>query len=345
MECGIYKLLVVVGRRIPAPPSVSMCRYFQTNVRSFNNAFSLASFQTFTAEYERKFSNGPPFVVVNGRAYAATGPLHAASEEQARFASVYFQPAAADLRALTIRQHQSSDSRAIEEDIVKRVVENLTDELKGGNQLVRTYEFAYDLLREAKNGAEQVVVILSEPSLQVAGHRGRYEMPSDPQSVAVLYDDASCAETEAKHGIVCSLRGFAGRSVRRLSILHRSYCDLLYILLFPRGRGGWHRDLSKTNGKKLTLREFEACRIFYRDSSGLLFRGKRLFAQYLCDSYLRVEKSRLAFIRRNQEKVLGRQAGGVNTNSVMLPRTFVGSNKYMRAKALNAIAAMRRRGK
>ena len=83
---------------------------------------------------------------------------------------------------------------------------------------------------------------------------------------------------------------------------HRSYDALQYVLMFPFGDDGWHRELKTAQNKKITLMRYYAHRIMIRQNSiNLPLRAGRLFQQYVVDMAVKIELDRLTYILLNQE--------------------------------------------
>ncbi|PWZ34005.1 hypothetical protein Zm00014a_020355 [Zea mays] len=77
------------------------------------------------------------------------------------------------------------------------------------------------------------------------------------------------------------------RSSHGIRSYHGCYDALSYPLFFPRGELGWH-----TNIPKIRPGIFNP-----------ILHGKRLFQQFAVDTYIKIESSRLDFIRKNQDRL------------------------------------------
>ena len=133
--------------------------------------------------------------------------------------------------------------------------------------------------------------------------------------------------------------------------LHTSYLGFQYPLLFPYGEDGYrhdvtHRDISSGNNSKrnrLTIREWFCFRIQTRQNEAqTILRSKRLFQQFVVDSYTMIEFERLSFIRNNQSELRVdkynnlcqtssnmQEEGSTKGKIVVLPSTFVGGTRFM----------------
>src|SRR6267143_100262 len=103
-----------------------------------------------------------------------------------------------------------------------------------------------------------------------------------------------------KHGGLCNI-----------SHLHPLYTPLHYVLLFPNGDQGWHRNIdivqpddANVRSKHVSQRCYFAFRLHPRPmESSDLFRGGRLLQQYLVDAWASIESSELHWVRNNQKTI------------------------------------------
>ena len=100
------------------------------------------------------------------------------------------------------------------------------------------------------------------------------------------------------------------------------------------------------------MREFFAYRIQERvNESSIILRSRRLFQQFLVDSYTMVESERLRYFRQNQPKLRVHQYKGLHEclvrgetdaaatgQRVILPSSFTGGPRYMFNNCKDAFA-------
>ncbi|CDF41005.1 unnamed protein product, partial [Chondrus crispus] len=147
-----------------------------------------------------------------------------------------------------------------------------------------------------------------------------------------------------------------------ISVSHRAYDPLSYVLLFPNGRDGWYPELrfsSVQDGRrtKITPMMYYGWHLFERagDFSTILH-AARLFQQYLVDQFCKVEAERLSYLRHNQTQLraadytslrdsLGDsrraedEADAVRAGRLfILPSTYIGGDRYMRQQMHDIIA-------
>ncbi|CDF36122.1 unnamed protein product [Chondrus crispus] len=147
-----------------------------------------------------------------------------------------------------------------------------------------------------------------------------------------------------------------------ISVSHRAYDPLSYVLLFPNGRDGWYPELrfsSVQDGRrtKITPMMYYGWHLFERSGEfSTILHAARLFQQYLVDQFCKVEAERLSYLRHNQTQLraadytslrdsLGDsrraedEADAVHAGRLfILPSTYIGGDRYMRQQMHDIIA-------
>ncbi|PWZ57558.1 ATP-dependent DNA helicase PIF1 [Zea mays] len=176
------------------------------------------------------------------------------------------------------------------------------------------------------------------------------------------------------------------RSSHGIRSYHGCYDALSYPLFFPRGELGWHTNIPKVG---VSMGEVDAYRATHRASNandedaespnhlcvsvrdyycykfqirpGIfnpILHGKRLFQQFAVDTYIKIESSRLDFIRKNQDRLRADlfqglvdsmldgdiRAEKVGKRTVLSP-SFIGGPRDMRRRYMDAMALVRKFGK
>ncbi|AQK78258.1 hypothetical protein ZEAMMB73_Zm00001d035059 [Zea mays] len=154
------------------------------------------------------------------------------------------------------------------------------------------------------------------------------------------------------------------RSNHGIRSYHGCYDALSYPLFFPKGELGWHANITKVG---VSMDEVDAYRVIHRASNandedaGLfnpILHGKRLFRQFAVDTYIKIESSRLDFIRNNQEQLRADLYQGLVDSMVdgdisaekvgkrtVLSPSFIGGPRDMRRRYMDAMALVRKFGK
>ncbi|CDF37017.1 ATP dependant DNA helicase [Chondrus crispus] len=147
-----------------------------------------------------------------------------------------------------------------------------------------------------------------------------------------------------------------------ISVSHRAYDPLSYVLLFPNGRDGWYPELrfsSHDDGRrtKITPMMYYGWNLFERSGEfSTILHAARLFQQYLVDQFCKVEAKWLSYLRHNQTQLRaadytslrdslgdsGRaedEADAVRAGRLfILPSTYIGGDRYMRQQMHDIIA-------
>ncbi|GJV01309.1 DNA helicase [Tanacetum coccineum] len=125
--------------------------------------------------------------------------------------------------------------------------------------------------------------------------------------------------------------------------------SLQFPLLFIFGQPGFYPELTlkprdgRGRGKQVTMKAYYKYQLHPRTKEfGLIFKGGRLFQQYVVTVFCVIEQSRLDFIRKNQNDLRsdflsglydavsrGDREGIAVGSKIMLPSTFTGGPRYM----------------
>ncbi|GJV63089.1 hypothetical protein Tco_1473917 [Tanacetum coccineum] len=140
-------------------------------------------------------------------------------------------------------------------------------------------------------------------------------------------------------------------SPQRILELHPSYMALQYPLLFPFGKDECHENIPyhinkgirKTKRGYVTMKEYYAYIIQQRQNQGTtLLRGGMVFQQDLVDAFTAIKEQRFNCTRNNQDTLRvdlyhnlcdavtrgDTSAAGLGKR-IVLPRTYIGSPRYM----------------
>ncbi|KAK2390596.1 hypothetical protein QL285_064119 [Trifolium repens] len=230
------------------------------------------------------------------------------------------------------------DALAIKSSIVKDIREVLDS---CDNPYVRTYNMVRDTLLQSQE--------TPNVRLRILGKRGRdgrrYNLPTASEVAALIVGDFDTADFE-RDIIVETMSGL----LKRISTFEPSYWPLQYPLLFPRGEDGYRKDIEfKENPRKssrkrqyITQLEWVGYRIQQREieNSTIVF-SRRLFHQFLVDSFSTIESARLRYVRDHQQELRSNMYKGLTEavlrgetdasstgKRIVLPANFVGGASY-----------------
>ncbi|XP_057770918.1 uncharacterized protein LOC130990707 [Salvia miltiorrhiza] len=281
--------------------------------------------------------NTPPIFRLHGQNYHLIGSLMPMEGCPPKFAQLYIYDTDNEVhnRILSVRDVGNYN------DLHTEIVRDLQAMLDEQNVLAKSFRMAKDRLRDA---------IQPDVNLRLISERGKdartYNLPSTSEVAALIVGDID--DSMGNRDIVIE---FKSGQLKRINELHPSYLALQYPLLFPYGEDGYKCDIpfakgveeSKYSRKKISVKEFLAYRLHERRGEfSILFYCRRLFQQFIVDSYTMVEAGRLNFFRYNQKKlrcdmykgladalIRGERDPAMQGKRVILPSSFIGSARYM----------------
>jgi hypothetical protein len=219
------------------------------------------------------------------------------------------------------------------------------------NVVAKSFRRVRDCLEQTQN---------AKVALRLLRHRSTNErannIPSMDEFAALIVGDFDSSDT-GKDIILHSHNG----QLQRLPEFHASYMPLQYPLLFPYGEDGFHEkipltksylDSSTRKRVRVSLREFIAFRIQERHiEHSIILRSRRLFQQFIVDSYSMIESQRLSFIKYNQRKIRSEFLSGIEEavnrgdvkpasigSRVVLPSSFTGGRRNIFNNCQDAMA-------
>ena len=330
-------------------------RLFRENSRSFNNGLALASLKV----NERKFhgSSYAPSVVFEGKVQIIQGPVLAENNEQPKFAQIYIHDPSTQhtLRVNNMNLPAHLSKKQISS--ITKTMKKLQDLMMEVNPYVKDFLHIAELSDEDLKEGKLVISCQARPKGE---HERRYNEQHCFSEVSVLTNSAS-------GDLVLRKRG---GGLQTISDLNPSAQPLHFTLLFPFGTKGYNEADKKLDKdgceskRRITPREFFAFHINMRDYySDFLFRGGRLFQEYLCIAYSTIESQRLKFVKFNQKalradsyknikEVLEERVPMVDKilpgddklkfgRKVILPSSFVGSPRWYNMQFQDAMAICR----
>ena len=357
----------VVLPPVPRPPLKLIELYdvnqsFLQKIRSYNNAFALASMGC----KQIRFTSGVSCFKVQGKIHHFLGSLLPPENGEPKFAQLYFHDSDHEVsnrsrnmevysvsrtlqRTETVQEWtpgmepQATAPNIISEQNRNEVIETLQEILHEHNSLVRSFKMAVEI------ESPDIQLIMSEKSAPQSEHSRRFNMPSSSEVAAILPGEG----VGSLDIIVHRREG----SLQRISTLHRLYDPLHYVIPFPFGTEGWKRDLFSDRGFKISQVDFYSFRLQVRaDDDNLLMKSRRLLQQYAVDQWAKVQLSRLEWAEHNQktiraEKYCGlydAQAAGDLANAgtkIILPPSVYGSPRFYTQAFQNAMTIVRKYGK
>ena len=365
---------------LPTPPQLLQrlwhsddveAKLFRKHARRLNSALALAS--QVVKHPELPGSNHAPNVIIQGKLFHKLGPLLPGVDRTASFAQVY----CFDLQTDENQEEQRADVRmghchlpasmsVDDRDGLKRLLLQLEAMLRTDNPWVRDFVMLCERHPTELEAGKLVISARARPSGE---HARRYNIPQGLSEVAVLMQD-----TPGRRDIVLKKRhdpNSRSSPLQVISMYHRAYEALHFVLLFPTGYDGWHENIplhrpgqlaaqGEIDGdvlqqmeavpvppqnpdnpaagvhdnvdnnpdlpaegvqedvdqdpdlpdvdeepanrrRTVSMCQYYAYRFQYRPNvDDSLFCAQRLFQEYACMAYARVESQRIEYIEKNQ---------------------------------------------
>ncbi|KAF0290946.1 hypothetical protein FJT64_010896 [Amphibalanus amphitrite] len=358
---------------LPAPPPVLRrlwtddtleARTFRQYVRHLNSALALSSLSVREVPPPAGTGGYAPCVVVQGRLYHRIGPLEAPEDRPPSFAQIYISdPLAEDPEAeAAVRlghvRLPAATSAAVQHRLLD-LLGQLQAMLRQVNPWVHDFIMAAEILAQEVEHRQLIISVAARPAGQ---HARRYNAPEGLREVAVLM-----GEEPGQHDLVLRRRADGGTGVlQTIDESHRACDPLHFVLLFPLGTTGWHPATAQApqpgreRQRMVTTLQFYAYRLQIRPhQDDSLHRAGRLFQEFVCMAYAKVEAIRLKYISTHQREIRadlyqsvrdavaadaelgqqeqpeeGREQAGVPVvgRRVVLPATFIGGPRHMRQR-------------
>ena len=320
---------------------------FLKNIRQYNSSLALASA---TANVQMTATPGVYCYRIHGQIYHATSFLYPENEAP-RFSQVYILDTE---QALSERNGQ-----ALQYQMDSGVLWALHQVLLQTNPYVRSYRMMKEL--EVTDGQNVKMYFKADPSADMR----RYN-PARVSEVAAIFSgvDGQAPSVERSDIVIYprsvnTILSSRSRNNGLITIPKISpHCDpMVYPLLFPFGEQGWNCCLE--HSRRTAVRNQTSLQEFYNfnlyERVGRLetkFLAQKLFQQYIVDAYVKIEGSRLDFLRFNQDKLrvelyqglsdyIDNQAemNGVRIGRrIILPSSFIGSPRAMQQYYQDALA-------
>ena len=264
-------------------------RLFREHARSFNNALALSSIRVADRKFDSSYN---PSVIYEGKVHQMYGPLEAADGETPRFAQLYVHDPATQHTMRINNMNLPASLNKKQAEVLSRVMKNLQVLLTEVNPYVKDFQHIFEIPEEDIKDGKLVISCKQRPE---GAHERRYNVQQSLSEVSVL------ANFEPGD-LVLRKRG---GGLQFVFDIHPSAQPLHFTLLFPFGTKGYNEATRHVKGnttRRVTPREFFAFHINMRDkSTDFLFRGGRLFQEYLCLAFTTIQSQKLKFHRNNQQ--------------------------------------------
>ena len=323
---------------------------FFTNIRSYNNTLSFASFNANLVDL-RSQRRGPYCFKIQGQIYYRVNTsLYSAANESPSYGQLFI-----------LDNNEATDCRLKQNsNLDKELLQKLDLIIRHNNVFAQSYLMMHEVVKEQQ---EQLNTDL--PNLQMGFlnnktglNRRRYNVQRTNEVAAVF---ATTADGDIPNMYV-TIKNKRDKSLKNISNLNENVEPWIYPLYHPFGTPGWNNNIpqQENTSKTVTRLQYTSYRIAIRENeNNFILKGRKLFQQWVVDSYVKIEKERIDFCKFNQKKLrvesytglmehLQNNANNMNVNLgriTVLPSSFIGSPRNMMQKYQDAMAIVRKYGK
>ena len=245
------------------------------------------------------------------------------------------------------------------DNLSQHTMDSLQSMLLRSHRYAQEFKHAFELLEQYPDEADADIRIRVVPGQD----ERRYNLPSSEEVAVILPGDGTAPE---RRDIVLRHRTHEN-SLTRIDDGHPAYTPLHYVLLFPYGDHGWHRDLYHrpvpgtvpTQGWKpprISQMQYSSYRLHtHNQEYSTIHRSGRLFQQYIVNMWASADQTRLAFLRFNQGHLRATLYSGFADwlaadeqgdahdigKRVVLPSSYIGGPRHQQQQYQDAMAIAR----
>jgi len=323
---------------------------FFNYIRTYNSSFSFASFNANVVNFSRR-RPGPYCFKIQGQIYYQINTaLHAAENENPTHGQLFIIDSN---KTINCRLKQTSN-------LDLEIVRNLECMMRECNIFAQSYQMMGEELENQRQIEIESGELFSELqllfTLKPGMDRRRYNIQRTNEVAAVF---STTADGDIPESYVV-IRNKNTKTLQKVSSMDPNVEPWIYPLFFPYGTQGWHRNLTKINSnKRITRGQYIKYRMAIRNEFNVFILDRRLFQQWLVDSYVKMEKDRINYRKTHQKELRCKTYQGLrdymqnianNVNGrigkmVILPSTFIGSPRNMLQNYQDAMAIVARYGK
>ncbi|XP_054154561.1 uncharacterized protein LOC128953108 [Oppia nitens] len=254
---------------------------FLSNIRAYNSNFSFVSVG---AKVEEPTRDGLCAFKIQGNMYHRMGSVLPQPGASPRFMQLYFYDT----------EHELNNRMTVMNGRNQNIVNILIPMMRENNPYVNNLKMTIDQLDNNVSQDIDIRILAEGPSID----RRTYNAPTASDFAAIIPQENCNCPLDIKIKLKSD-------EVQHINHNHRSFDALVYALLFPKGDFGWHfsvKSLNTAHTKKVTAMQYYNYVLHYRTNSHI-HRCRRLYQQFAVDSWVKIESSRLSWIRFNQQQL------------------------------------------
>ena len=282
---------------------------------------------------------------VSGQMYHLMGNVQPNPGETPEFSQIYVYD----------QQHELENRLKAVEGMNQMLLEKLLKMLHDNNEWLRLYINAAQKMSEQE--ATNVQMVLKARSNENSNKV--YAKPSH-DDIAIIIPNRADNDLRNPRDVILyrnQENNPKGNKTVRISSLHKAYDPTAYPLLFPYGNYGFDLEANMTeSGNKVNTLKYYQYKLMERyldPRQPSLHTTGRLYQEYLCDMYSKIEEERLSYHELNQQQLRADTLDGLadaissgDTDNgigkeIKLPSSFVLSQRWMFAHYLDALAIAR----
>ena len=330
-------------------------RQFLDNIRKYNGLVSMAS-KNITGkltDFSKCKTRGPNIFKMSGQMYHLIPNILPAEGKKSKFSQIFVYDRESQEKELDDRIYHLKPG---ERKIIKRdTLNTIQSELKKTSPYVKEFKAAAKIFQD--NPDKQLKMVIKAKGSVAA--KKRKQNPNVEDIIVV----APGEQTEPRDVVLyrSQTEHPSKNDTVHIDENHYMYDPTAYPLVLPYGDDGHSIDHIYSK-RKLTALEFYRYHIQVRDGFNTLLKSRRLYQEWLCDMWSKIEGSRLKFIKNNQDQLRVDQYTGLQDalaevkgknkdremseevkvgQMIILPASFTSSPRYMYSHYLDALAIAR----
>jgi hypothetical protein len=324
---------------------------FRTNIRRYNMALAFTSLGVKEDKRVNRVNHGRRGWVfrVEGELCHLIGALRPDEGVPPSYAQLYIYDS-----QLALQQRMNRN-----DDLCHDTMSSLQSMLLEHHRYSKDFKHAYEILQDYPDVSDAVVRLRTTPGKAPQ----QYNLPTSDEVAVILPGDGTSPD---RRDIILRRRSGEYR-LTRIDDGHPAYSPLHYVVLFPHGDNGWHKDLhqcpppksnilSNSNPPRITQTLYSAFRLHIHDGEyPTIHRGGRLFQQYVVDMWASADQTRLSYLRTSQAELRATLYNGLEDlmsgeeignpkdvgQRVVLPSSYIGGPRHQQQRYQDAMTIAR----
>ncbi|XP_058809674.1 uncharacterized protein LOC131674878 [Phymastichus coffea] len=271
---------------------------FFENIRYYNNSLYFASFNANLVNFQSR-RPGPYCFKIHGQIYYQINTaLYPSDNESPTYGQLFF-----------LDQEQALDVRRTQNPQLNQTTLAMLDEIIRKNNI---FAKSYAMMKQEINDHRLQMNGENEPELQLLfslkpGFDRRRFNSQRINEVAAIF--STTADGEIPESYV-TIRNKHTKELQCVSSMDPNVEPWIYPLFYPYGSRGWHRNLERIKmnnddpSRRVTRLAYTKFKIAVRRNVfNAILLGRRLFQQWVVDSYVKIKKDRIQWCKDHQREI------------------------------------------